>query len=327
MADPVNLHQVKNEFDSLIKETADFLGIRDVFIEKDYWITLVLRRLADSEYSDLVVFKGGTSLSKGYKLVNRFSEDVDIAIINASDMNGNQVRTLIRNVEKTMSVDLTEIDTPGVTSKGSKFRKSVFNYPISGDNKINQNDSNRLLIETNSFANPRPYINLEIKSMICEFLEYSRRQDLIKKYGLEPFNLNILDKSRTLIEKIVSLIRFSFSEDPVAGLSEKIRHFYDIHYLLNDTDCKAYFDSEDFLKDITDIIVQDRTSFDEPVGWGQKTISQSPLIMDFESIWNNIKATYKKELSILAFSEIPNEKDVADTFRQVILKLSSIILT
>jgi hypothetical protein len=35
MADPVNLHQVKNEFDSLIKETADFLGIRDVFIEKD----------------------------------------------------------------------------------------------------------------------------------------------------------------------------------------------------------------------------------------------------------------------------------------------------
>ena len=61
MADPVNLHQVKNEFDSLIKETADFLGIRDVFIEKDYWISLVLKRLADSEYANLVVFKGGTS--------------------------------------------------------------------------------------------------------------------------------------------------------------------------------------------------------------------------------------------------------------------------
>jgi hypothetical protein len=107
-------------------------------------------------------------------------------------------------------------------------------------------------------------------------------------------------------------------------LSKKIRHFYDIHYLLNDHDCKAYFDSEDFLKDITDIIVQDRTAFDEPVGWEQKTISQSPLIIDFDSIWYNIKATYTKELSILAFSEIPNEKDVADTFKLVINKLFSI---
>ena len=310
----------------MIKETSDNLGIREVFIEKDYWITLVLKRLADSEYSNSVVFKGGTSLSKGYKLINRFSEDIDIAIINASGITGNQLRTLIRNAEKTISVDLTEIDTPGVTSKGSKFRKSVFNYPVSGDTKLIQDVSNLLIIETNSFANPNPYVNLEIKSLIGEFLESSGRQDLIKKYGLDPFNLNILDKRRTLIEKIVSLIRFSFSENPIAGISEKVRHFYDNYYLLNDTECKTYFNSVDFVKDITELIEHDRTTFDDPAGWGQKSINQSSLIKDFDTFWNNVKATYTRELSNLAFLDIPNEKDVATIFKQVISKLSSITI-
>jgi hypothetical protein len=52
----------------------------------------------------------------------------------------------------------------------------------------------------------------------------------------------------------------------VAGISEKIRHFYDIYYLLNDADCKVYFDSEDFKKDITELITHDRTAFNEPPG-------------------------------------------------------------
>jgi len=296
MANPVNLHHIKSDFNSLIKETSDFYGIREVFIEKDYWISLVLKRLADGEYSHSVVFKGGTSLSKGYKLINRFSEDVDIAIINASGMTGNQLKSLIRNVEKTISVDLTEVDTPGVTSKGSQFRKTVFTFPVSGDNRLNQEVSNKLIIETNSFANLNPYVNLEIKSMIGEFLETSGRQDLIEKYGLKSFNLNILDKRRTFIEKIVSLIRFSFSENPTVSISEKVRHFYDIYYLLKDTECKSYFNSGDFIKDITELIKHDRTAFDEPPGWGQKTINQSPLIEHFDTLWNNVKAIYTREL-------------------------------
>ena len=326
MANPVNLDELKNVFNSLVKETADFFGIREVFIEKDYWITLVLKRLAHCEYSGSVVFKGGTSLSKGYKLIDRFSEDVDITIINVAEMTGNQVKTLIRNVEKAISVDLTEVDTPGVTSKGSQFRKSVFTYPVSGDARLYQGVSNKLIIETNSFANPNPYVNLEIKSLISEFLESSGRKDLIEKYDLQSFNLNILDKRRTLIEKIVSLIRFSYSENPTISISEKVRHFYDIYYLLNDNECKSYFDSEDFIKDITEIIKHDRTAFDEPPGWGQKSISDSPLIKDFDTLWKSIKVTYTRELANLAFSEIPDEKDVATSFKHIINKLSRITI-
>lgn len=56
------------------------------FVEKDYWITLVLSRLANSKHVDKSVFKGGTSLSKGSNLIDRFSEDVDLAIINQKNM-------------------------------------------------------------------------------------------------------------------------------------------------------------------------------------------------------------------------------------------------
>ncbi len=324
MANQLILHQAANDFNSLIKEAADYFSIREVFIDKDYWLTLVLKRLAECEYANSVVFKGGTSLSKGYKLIKRFSEDVDIAVMNASYLSGNQLKTFIRNVEKAISVDLAEIDTPGVTSKGSHFRKTVFTYPVSDVTKQNQSVSNKLIIETNSFANPYPYGNLEIKSMICEFLEFSGKPEIIMKYGLEPFNLNILDKRRTLIEKIVSLIRFSFSENPTISLSEKIRHFYDIYFLLNDKECKSYFDSGAFIVDISKLIKHDRSAFDEPKGWGQKSIKDSPLLQDFDTIWNNIKATYIRELSSLSFSEIPYEKDVEATFKLVILNLGVI---
>ncbi len=74
------LHKDITAFKAAISTASENLKILPVFIEKDFWITLVLKRLADSKYKDKVVFKGGgTSLSKGYKLIQRFSDDVDIA--------------------------------------------------------------------------------------------------------------------------------------------------------------------------------------------------------------------------------------------------------
>ena len=49
-------------------------------IEKDWWVTMSLRALFSCECADHIVFKGGTSLSKGWNLIERFSEDIDIAI-------------------------------------------------------------------------------------------------------------------------------------------------------------------------------------------------------------------------------------------------------
>lgn len=146
------LHKDDIIFRDLLLSASLHLSIPLSFVEKDYWITLVLRHLAKSKYVDETVFKGGTSLSKGYNLIARFSEDVDIAIINEKDIKGNSIRNIIRNIEKEITSDLTEVQMDGVTSKGSRFRKSVFEYVTTEKSNLN----NKLIVEINSFANPFP---------------------------------------------------------------------------------------------------------------------------------------------------------------------------
>ena len=124
----MNLHTNKELFSTLVTLTAKHFRITPAFVEKDYWITLILHNLSNSPFSNSIVFKGGTSLSKGYRLVNRFSEDIDIAMIEEK-LSGNALKTKIRNIEKEITANFTEIEVPNVTSKGSMFRKSIFEYP------------------------------------------------------------------------------------------------------------------------------------------------------------------------------------------------------
>jgi len=312
------LHENKKEFTEAIQAASDNLEISPVFIEKDYWITKVLKELSQSKHANGVVFKGGTSLTKAHKLIQRFSEDVDIAVLDVSKLSGNQVKTLIRTVEKDISKDLTEIEVPGVTSKFSKYRKSVFTYPLTGNFKISAGVSNNLIIEVNSFANPFPYETLEIKSFITEFLEKTKSNDFIKKYKLEPFNLKVLGKKQTLLEKIVSLIRFSFEEDVNNSIGSKIRHFYDIHFLLSNKESSDYIESANFIKDLKELIDHDKMVFDEPDGWKECDFKKSVLITGFEKIWEGVKSTYVKELTDLSYAKIPDEREVKKSFDKVI---------
>lgn len=93
------LHTNKQDFIDAIEATAQFMKIREVYIEKDYWVTLVLKRLSISEFKDKVIFKGGTSLSKALNCVQRFSEDIDLAVI-TDDLSNNKIKNLITNIQK-----------------------------------------------------------------------------------------------------------------------------------------------------------------------------------------------------------------------------------
>ena len=83
---------------------------------------------------------------------------------------------------------------------------------------------------------------------ICDFFIQTGNEKLIEKYGLQPFSLNTLDKRQTLTEKSVSLIRFSLSDNYLYDLTAKVRHFYDLYYLLQDNDCLLYLHSGQFCK-------------------------------------------------------------------------------
>ena len=76
----MRLHESRDTYLELIQATADHGQIPAVYVEKDYWVTRVLKRLQESDYGETVVFKGGTALSKAHRLIERFSEDIDLAL-------------------------------------------------------------------------------------------------------------------------------------------------------------------------------------------------------------------------------------------------------
>lgn len=67
----MNLHENKEVLQNAIRAASDHFNIREIFVEKDYWVTFILKRLSQSDNRDKVVFKGGTSLSKVFKLIGR----------------------------------------------------------------------------------------------------------------------------------------------------------------------------------------------------------------------------------------------------------------
>lgn len=313
----MKLHLEKDIFQEFITLSAVKFNLNPIFIEKDYWITQVLSRLAKSKYVNESVFKGGTSLSKGYNLIERFSEDVDIAIINDKAKTGNEIKTIIRTIEKEITLDLKELKMDGITSKGSRFRKSVFEYITTENNNTN----NKLIVEVNSFANPFPYQRLRIQSMLFDFLLQTNNEKYIEQYDLQSFEVNVLSKEQTLLEKMVSLIRFSYKENTVESISEKIRHFYDLYYLMKDPGCAEFAASDSFKKEFDTILQHDRELFEEPIGWQNKLITESPLVNDFSNLWKQLKEKYQSELSALAYRPIPKENEVMKCFEEILIRI------
>jgi predicted nucleotidyltransferase component of viral defense system len=313
----MKLHEDKKLFSDILIATSQHLDIKLEFVEKDYWITSALKHLSNSKYFNNAVFKGGTSLSKGYNLIDRFSEDIDIAIINDSNKTPNEIKTIIRSIEKAITPDLSELKIDGVTSKGSKFRKSVFEY----ESTIKENQANRLIVEVNSFANPFPFNQLIIKSMIHDFFKKAGNDTFIIQNGLNPFAVNVLSKEQTLLEKLVSLIRVSYNKNVIESISEKIRHFYDLYFLMLQSDCISFAASENFKQQFDILLQHDKELFDEPKGWQVKEIDESPLIINFELIWGKIKYKYQSELSALSYRDIPNEKLISEVFIKLINRI------
>ncbi len=318
----MNLHENKDAFAAAIQlasasKEEGGLGIKQIYLEKDYWICRSLKLLSECPESEVAVFKGGTSLSKAYHLGNRFSEDIDIAITSDSQRTENQTKNIISRISKAMSAGLEEVQNPA-GRKYSKYRRTFYRYPVTIDSGVaGAVNAGQILLEIVSFANPYPYQNAFIKSFLAEYLEKAGRNDIIEQFGMQGFEIQVLAKSRTAAEKLVSLIRHSLAIDYMSELRAKIRHFYDLHYLWNDPESRAYLQSDEFKKDFQALLSSDQARFKEPEGWRDKTTADSPLINSFDKIWSELQETYSKELPELAYQSIPTAESVAESFNEL----------
>lgn len=100
-----------------------------------------------------------------------------------------------------MTKGLQEMDMPGFTSKGSHYHKAYYSYPRAIDTlQVGAIKAGQLLVEINSFANPYPFQKCKLQSFLTEFLQKTGNENLIEKYDMQPFEVNVLDRRRTLTE-------------------------------------------------------------------------------------------------------------------------------
>lgn len=321
----MKLHENKQLFADAVRATAEAMGIAPEFVEKDYWICQILQRLSRHPDAVRIIWKGGTSLSKAYSLVKRFSSDVDFAVI-SGELSPNQLKQLITRISKDITTDLTEKEVEGGTKKIGRYRKTYHEY----DSVIAQRNArynflgNHVVVEINTYGNPFPHAEKQICTFIADMMKQRGLDKMIAEMDMEPLALNVLDKRRTLSEKVASLLRFSFDDDPIKGLSARIRHFYDLYFLTQDEECKAYLQT-DFAHDLLDLIEHDKREYDRPPLWRDADLNTSILFTDFDALWKKLAPLYESEVGALSYGDLPSKDAVAVSMKGLLERVERII--
>lgn len=222
------LHEDREAFKEVIEQVAEDSGRAAVVIEKDYYVTMILRLL--SQKLSNVVFKGGTSLSKGFKAINRFSEDIDITF---DEHIGEARRKKLKNeVLKGVSEELgMPISNWKETQSDRDYNAYYFSYEsvwgIEDDRLLS---SVKMETALGSYAFPTEMVS--IGSYIFDYFEKRDRLDLAEKYMLDVFEMKLQSIERTYIDKIFALCDYYMQ-----GKSKRYsRHLYDIYKLTGKID-------------------------------------------------------------------------------------------
>ena len=302
------------EFADAIEAASQHFNINSVLIEKDYWVCYVLKNLSQSEYMNRVVFKGGTSLSKAFNCIERFSEDIDLALLNEEKFSNDKCNKLMKKIEPEITQELKQEESnPG--DKMEKKRVTYYSYEKKTKGEVKA-VKDKIQLEINTFTNPVPHEKKEIQSYVGQFLNLKGRKDLISNYGLEAFTLLVLTRERTFFEKLLSLIRLSYSGND--KLKEKIRHFYDLCMLYKQNDLGDKLLSSDNFQLINLALQDDASNKIFSGDWMKANLSDSPLFKDPSTAWKELEATFKNELGQLVWNNnLPSSDEIITFFEKI----------
>ena len=319
----MKLHENKELFQEAVLATSQMMGIPEIYIEKDYWVTFALYGIFHSELAKEVVFKGGTALSKCHKLIERFSEDIDVVVLRNEGENDNQMKKKIRAAGKIVESVMPEIDIPGLTNKMGNIRKTVHQYEKIFKGNFGQ-VREHIVFEATWLGSFEPFTIEPINSYIADMMKRNGQNELIKEYGLEPFELPVLSRERTICEKIMSLARFSLLENPYENLANKIRHIYDIHMMLGNSEIKSFFESDQFDKMMVTVGNDDVVSYKNNNEWLKTHPAEAIIFSQPEKTWANIKSPYLTTFSELVIGKLPEERELIETLKTVFSRLQKV---
>jgi len=120
--------------------------------------------------------------------------------------------------------------------------------------------------------------------------------------------VNAINPQRTLYEKIMSLVRFSFAKNPVDDLRNKVRHLYDICMLLKNEEINSYFYSQEFSELLFKVACDDIFIYKNNNDWLLKHPKTAIIFSDYFNVWTKIKATYFSTFKELVYGTFADRK-------------------
>ena len=209
------LHENTELFAEIVTETANRLCVPEAMVEKDYYVTMLLRNMTYK--LPYLVFKGGTSLSKCYKVIQRFSEDIDLT----SDKELTQGQ---RSELKVICGVVGELGLSIDNLRETHSRRNFNRYDISYSPVVAMSElTSRILIETSVMSLGIPFHEMPVESMLVEVLK-NRYTNIIEEFSLQPFEMKVQSIERTFIDKIFAICDYYMS----AQTERHSRHLYDI---------------------------------------------------------------------------------------------------
>lgn len=218
------LHNNKALFEQTILRVSEDTGIEASIIEKDYYVTLFLKRIV--EQPPEIIFKGGTSLSKCYKLINRFSEDIDLNMDTESHPTEGQRKKLKESIVSIIDEFGFTLSNPENIRSRRDYNRYIVDYPTIFPTAYLKE---HLIVETAVYIKAYPCKRMLASSLIYDYLERNGYVDFIEQYSLHPFELNVQTAERTLVDKVFALGDYYLSD----AVHEHSRHVYDIYKLLS----------------------------------------------------------------------------------------------
>lgn len=216
------LHKDKESFDIAIRAASRHFNVSPAIIEKDYYVTLVLCELA-KQVPDLL-FKGGTSLSKCHKIIDRFSEDIDITLDSEHQSQGKR-----RNLKYTIVEICNNLGLNLLNESETRSRRDYNCYKIDYSARHSLSGLNpQLLVETVFIVKAFPDEVKKASSMIYDYLKAVGNDEAIAQYELEPFDIRVQTLDRTLVDKVFAVCDYMLDNKT----ERQSRHIYDLSRLL-----------------------------------------------------------------------------------------------
>ncbi|MCI9071747.1 MAG: nucleotidyl transferase AbiEii/AbiGii toxin family protein, partial [Lachnospiraceae bacterium] len=224
----MNLHHDGEAFSELIAAASNELHIPPGIIEKDYYVTLALRELVFRVKG--MVFKGGTSLTKCYQVLERFSEDIDISYAASEGIPGESCK---RQLKKAVVSSIESLGFSVANLEETRSRRSYNCYKASYPSIYSPllELKPELVIETYIALLPFPTVNRTADNYIYRFLKMAGREELAEEFDLMPFEITTQAIERTMIDKVFALCDYYLS----GNVERHSRHLYDIYKILEYT--------------------------------------------------------------------------------------------